>query len=637
MCGICGKVNFDRQSPVPRELLVAMMATISHRGPDQDGMYLAENVGLGHKRLSIIDLSSGAQPMCNEDESVWIVFNGEIYNYKEFRQQLLAVGHTFRTASDTEVIIHAYEEFGQEFLSRLQGMFTFALWDSRRNLLLLARDRVGIKPLYYSVIGDSLLFGSEIKAMLVDDAMRPEMDPEALDSFLTFGYVPGEQTLFRNVRKLPPGHYLTVSRGVVTIKQYWDLDVAGPKRTGSVEENVEALRALLRQSIRDHMISDVPVGVLLSGGVDSAAVLSYAVETAGDRISTFTIGFGEGCPADEREPARLVARQFGTDHYETTITSRDFADWLPSFVWHLEEPVCEPPAIALFFVSKLARRHVTVLLSGEGGDEAFAGYNTYRNIVWLERIKRCLGPLATPLSALAGTLVSGQCQRYAELLDVPLETYYYSRSSDPFAYFNRHRAGLYSRDFSASLSGNRRPLVSESLLRSVPASDTLSKLLYVDTKTWLPDDLLVKADKVTMANSVELRVPLLDYHVLEFAASLPSSQKLRGFEPKYLLRRAIRGRVSPAILQRRKTGFPVPYESWLRSELKAFALDLLTDPKTVSRGYFDSHAVEQLLLRNSPEQNYSKEIFSLLILELWHRGFMDRSPVKLDPVVAASA
>src|SRR5581483_1123186 len=536
-----------------------MMDAMAHRGPDEDGVHLSRNAGLGHKRLCIIDLSSGQQPMANEDQSIWIIFNGEIYNYRELQKFLLNKGHRLRTASDTEVIVHLYEEFGEGCVAKLQGMFTFALWDTKKGVLLLARDRVGIKPLYYCVTADSLLFGSEVKAILAEGSVQIELNPAALDTFLTFGYVPGEETLFRGIEKLQPGHYLTVSRGAVKVTQYWDLQIPNAKRTQSFEENVEALRELLGQSVRDHMISDVPVGILLSGGVDSTAVLSYAVEASSQPLSTFTIGFGEHDGADERLPARLVARQFGTQHYETTITSRDFADWLPSFVWHMEEPVCEPPAVALYFVSKLARKHVTVLLSGEGGDEAFAGYSTYRNIVWLERMKRLLGPFSKPASGvgrLLGALAGNkQLQHYAPLLATPLEKYYYSRSSDPLAFFNRNRASLYSSDFLAQVHTNGHAKLSEMLMTALGSADALSKMHYVDTKTWLPDDLLVKADKVTMANSVELRVPLLDHHVLEFAASLPSSHKLHGMRTKHVLKQAIAPRVPKPILERRKTGF----------------------------------------------------------------------------------
>jgi asparagine synthase (glutamine-hydrolysing) len=631
MCGICGKINFDSNAPVDPAALRSMMDSMAHRGPDEDGVHLSRNAGLGHKRLCIIDLTSGQQPMANEDESIWIIFNGEIYNYKELQKFLLSKGHRLRTASDTEVIVHLYEEFGEECVGKLQGMFTFALWDRNKGELLLARDRVGIKPLYYCVTGDALLFGSEVKAILAEGSVQVQLNPAALDTFLTFGYVPGDETLFRGVEKLPPGHYLTVRNGAVKVKQYWDLQMPEAKRTQTFEENVEALRELLGKSVRDHMISDVPVGILLSGGVDSTAVLSYAVEAAGQPLSTFTIGFGEHDGADERLPARLVAKQFGTHHYETTITSGDFADWLPSYVWHMEEPVCEPPAVALYFVSKLARKHVTVLLSGEGGDEAFAGYSTYRNIAWLERLKRLLGPLRLPASGMAkllgGLAGNKQLQHYAPLMAMPLEEYYYSRSSDPLAFFNQNRAALYSPDFLAQIHSNGDAKLSEKLMMSLGSVDALSKMLYVDTKTWLPDDLLVKADKVTMANSVELRVPLLDHHVLEFAASVPSSHKLSGFRTKHVLKQAIANRVPKAILERPKTGFPVPYDRWLRSDLKAFTADVLMDSRTTARGYFNRGLVEQVLRENSPERNRSKEIFSLLVLELWHRAFIDRAPV----------
>jgi asparagine synthase (glutamine-hydrolysing) len=627
MCGICGKLNFGTTShPVERESVDRMMAAMNHRGPDEEGVYASGNVRLGHKRLRIIDLKTGAQPMANEDRRIWVIFNGEIYNYKQLQALLLSKGHSLRTRSDTEVIVHLYEEFGEEFVSKLEGMFSFALWDENKRLLMLARDRVGIKPLYYSVTDQALLFGSEVKAILADGSVAPEVDFKALDTFLSFQYLPGERTLFKHIKKLNPGHYLTVCNGELKIAQYWDLRFSGSREGRSIDQNVAELSELLGQTVRDHMISDVPVGVLLSGGVDSTAVLSYAVESAGSPLSTFTIGFDESLCSDERIGARLAATKFGTHHYEATISAAAFADCLPKYVWHMEEPVCEPPAIALYYLTKLAREHVTVLLSGEGGDEAFAGYTNYRNLGQLERLKRHLGRLANPLSRLSGVLgrigSSERLRRYAPLLAMPLENYYYSRASSPFEGFNRNRLNLYNPQFSSAAQENGDDVLGP-LFETVRTCTPLEKMLYVDTKTWLPDDLLIKADKITMANSVELRVPFLDHRVLEFAASLPSSHKIYRGESKYVLKRAIADRVPKEILERPKTGFPVPYATWLRKDLKSFAWDILTDSRTVQRGYFNQKVVEGLLEENSRHFDHSKEIFSLIVLELWHRTFVD--------------
>jgi asparagine synthase (glutamine-hydrolysing) len=625
MCGICGKLELrDGARPVGVETLRRMLDSISHRGPDAEGMYRSGPVGLGHKRLKIIDLTTGQQPLCNEDGTVWIIYNGEVYNYKELTTDLVSRGHQFKTASDTEVIVHLYEEFGEGCVTKLRGMFSFALWDDNKKILLLARDRVGIKPLYYCQTAESLLFGSEIKAILTDPSVQAEIDPALLDSFLTYFYVPGPQTLFKNIHRLEPGHYLTARNGQLKITQYWDLKF--DKVSRSFGEAEEELEHLLSRTVRDHMISDVPVGVLLSGGVDSSGVLSFAVENTHKPISTFTVGFDGGC-TDERPYARLAAKAFGAHNYEVTITPQEFWDFLPKYVWHMEEPVCEPPAVALYYVSKLAREYVTVLLSGEGGDEAFAGYQSYRNCFWLEKVKSWLGPLAGPAGRLipgsTGTNGTSRYGKYGPLMGTPLRNYYYSHSSAPYEFFNRHYRDLYTPEFLATIRGSSRARVSQRYFAAVGELDPLDQMLYVDTKTWLPDDLLIKADKMTMANSLELRVPLLDHQVLEFAASLPASFKLKNKSTKHILKRALAKRLPPEILNRKKTGFPVPYAGWLSKELHSAVSEILLDDTALARGYFRRDTLEAMISPASG-QNYSKELFSLVTLELWHRMFLNQ-------------
>ncbi len=634
MCGICGKLELRGNERVPPSLVRAMAETIRHRGPDDEGYYVSGPVGLGFRRLSIIDLHTGHQPLSNEDKTVWIVFNGEIYNYQELRTYLLSKGHTFRTQTDTEVIVHLYEELGPACLEKLRGMFGFAIWDEKARTLLLARDRVGIKPLYYQLTEDSLIFASELKAILTDPSVVREIAPEMIDRFLTFLYVPGDETLLRGVRKLPPGHYLMVKDGQATVGQYWDLQFAEPYRKLSTQEAEAELLSLLSDTVSLHMIADVPVGVLLSGGVDSTGVLSLAVNHTDKTISTFTVGFaGEGF-ADERPYARLAAERFATRHHEMTISARDFASFLPQYVWHMEEPVCEPPAIALYYVSQLARKHVTVLLSGEGGDEAFAGYNNYRNLVWLERLKRG-GPamnsaLAGGMSLANSMLGSDRLAKYVPLMGETFPDYYYSRTANPYRTTGNGLGSVYSADFRNEIDRGRSVQPVRILQNHMRGRDTLNTMLYIDTKTWLPDDLLIKADKMTMANSLELRVPLLDHQVLEFAASLPPSLKLNGTNTKYILKRALGRNIPSAIRNRKKTGFPVPYESWLRTELRDMAWDILTDAKTINRGYFCRDAVVRLLQANQTGRNYSKEIFSLLSLELWQRIFLEKESVVLQ-------
>jgi len=638
MCGICGKLNFADESPVDPGVLHAMLDTIRHRGPDDEGVYFSGPVGLGHRRLSIIDLATGHQPLSNEDGSIWVVFNGEIYNYKELRSFLISNGHQLRTTSDTEVIVHLYEEFGEHSVEKLYGMFAYALWDEKKRTLFLARDRVGIKPLYYTMTGESLLFASEIKAILADPAYRAEVSLAGLDRFLTFLYSPGEATLFEGIKKLLPGHYLVMRNGKTTVQRYWDLTITQPEAPKTLEAYADELTDLLKQTVREHMIADVPVGVLLSGGVDSTAMLSFATEQTDKQISTFTIGFeAPGC-TDERPFARLASQRYGSRHYDTTITAADFLSSLPQYVWHMEEPVCEPPAIALYHVTKMAREHVTVLLSGEGGDEAFAGYQNYRNLFWLESLKSALGPLCKPVAGLmsAAGKVAGleRIGKYAPLMNVPFENYYYSRTSDPYHFFNGFKSELYTGDFKNAVGCNGAAgsgLVSE-LLQRVNGAGFLNKMLYVDTKTWLPDDLLVKADKMTMANSLELRVPLLDHRVLEFAAALPRNCKLRGLNTKYFFKKALSPRIPEAIVKRKKTGFPVPYESWIRHEFKDDFRDILLDRRSLERGYFEKPAIERLLTSDSSRQNHSKELFSLVVLELWHRTFLDQQHAAIIPL-----
>jgi asparagine synthase (glutamine-hydrolysing) len=633
VCGICGKLNFDRNAGVRPELIRAMADTIEHRGPDDEGFHVTGQVGLGFRRLSIIDLSGGHQPLANEDDTVWISFNGEIYNYEELRNDLLARGHRFRTKSDTEVIVHLYEEYGEKCLQKLRGMFAFAIWDDRHKTLFVARDRVGIKPLYYWSNANSLIFASEIKAILVDPDVRREVYPAMIDRFLTFYYVPGNETLLKGIHKLSPGSYLMVKDGKVQTHSYWDLHFE-PSNL-SLEQAEEQLMALLEESVRIHMIADVPVGFLLSGGVDSTAMLGLAVGKTDHPLSSYTIGFSESNVADERPFASLAARTYGSEHHETTISSKDFLDFLPQYVWHMEEPVCEPPAVALHYVSKLARNYVKVLISGEGGDEAFAGYPNYRNLLWLERAKRMAGP-ARPLvglgiSILGQILRSRRIARYAPLMNLPLESYYFSRTSSPFQFFNEQYSHLYSSDFLRTVDKSASASAATKYFRNRAGNDRVNQMLYVDTKTWLVDDLLIKADKITMGNSVELRVPLLDHKLLEFAASLPGNYKVRGFTTKYIAKRTLEKKVPREIIERKKAGFPVPYDSWLRGDLKDWLAGILLEKKTLSRGYFQKSSVEQLIARNQRDGGYAKEVFSLATLELWHRTFIDSNQPEPTP------
>jgi asparagine synthase (glutamine-hydrolysing) len=634
MCGICGKLNFAAGAGVEPGVIQGMLDAIRHRGPDDEGLYLGSQVALGHRRLSIIDLSNGHQPMSNEDGSVWIVFNGEIYNYQDLRRFLSSKGHVFKTQTDTEVIVHLYEELGPGCLEKLRGMFAFAIWDERKKSLFLARDRVGIKPLYYSVDNDSLVFASEIKAILADGSVNRAVSPEIIDRFLTFLYLPGEETMLKSVRKLEPGFYLMMRDGRTELRQYWNLSFAKPGEAPSERDCESKLLDLLGEVVEQHMIADVPVGVLLSGGVDSTAVLSFAKERTQKEVSTYTVGFSDEGFADERPYARLAAERYRTQHHEMTITAADFAAFLPRYVWHMEEPVCEPPAIALYYVSKLASQTVKVLLSGEGGDEAFAGYSNYRNLLWLERIKRGLSPFSGGVQrgmALANSMFDlPRVAKYVPLMSSTFPDYYYSRTANPYRYAGNGIGKLYSDDFSGSINREYSVEPVRRFQEQAKGLNNLDAMLYIDTKTWLPDDLLIKADKMTMANSVELRVPLLDHKILEFAAALPPRLKVHGLTTKYIAKKALANRVPGEILQRRKAGFPVPYETWLRDGSRGWVRDLLLDPQATNRGYFDARRLETLLTISAESGGYSKEIFSLVTLELWHRTFVEAQQVVLQ-------
>jgi asparagine synthase (glutamine-hydrolysing) len=505
-------------------------------------------------------------------------------------------------------------------------MFAFAIWDERERSLLLARDRLGIKPLYYYLNDEFLAFGSEIKSILALPEVPREVSAQVIDRFLTFFYLPGKETPLENIYKLLPGHYLVAKNGKTCIQNYWDLNFAKTSEESSATLK-KRLDELLAESVRLHMISDVPVGFLLSGGVDSTAMLSFASEHASQPLSSYTVGFDAPGVVDERPFARLAAKTFGSEHHEITISPRDFFDFMPKYVWHMEEPVCEPPAIALYYVSKLASKYVKVLLSGEGGDEAFAGYSNYRNFSWFETAKPLLRALNQPwmpaISGVNALFGSGKMEKYLPLLNSDFEDYYYSRTSGPFRFFNQEYRSLYSGEFRSQIEKGRSLEPIRQLHSGAKNFALVDRMLYIDSKSWLPDDLLVKADKMTMANSVELRVPLLDHVVMEFAASLPVRQKVNGRTSKYIAKKVLASRVPKEILTRRKAGFPVPYESWLANGMRSWVRDVLFDRRTVDRGYFNVPAVQNLVEQNEQSAKFSKEVFSLLTLEFWHRAFCD--------------
>jgi len=617
MCGICGVVNVDRHEPVDRGILQVMRDTMEYRGPDASGLYVDGAVGLAHRRLSIIDVAGGHQPMTNEDGSVCIVFNGEVYNYIELRKAYLEGHHRFATSSDTEVMVHLYEEFGADCVTLFNGMFAFALWDRRTRTLMLARDRVGVKPLYYTVQDGTLVFASEIKALLVHPKVRTRVDASTIDEFITYGYVQSPRTAFEGILRVPEGHVLIWRDGVVRITKYWDVAFE-PDERRSEQDHVDRVRELLTDSLKLRLRSDVPLGVLLSGGVDSSAVVAMLSREVG-KVKTFSIGFDAGDNFNELPQARRLAEHFGTDHHEMILRPQAFRDFIPQFARYMDEPVTEAAAIPLYFVCQLTAKHVKVVLSGEGSDELFGGYPAYRRMQLLERY-RSLPAAARRLvePILKRALADSKLGRYLDLAASPLERRY----SGGHLYDVRLRDTLYRPEFAAA-AGDPFAAVAPVYAAS-QEWDTLGRLLYLDTKTWLPNDILIKADRMSMANSIELRVPFLDYRLIEYAASIPSRFKVRGSTSKYVLKRALQGLVPQWILDRKKMGFPTPLARMFRGELHEYVKAVLFDPRT-DRGYFDAREVRRLVEEHvAGRADHHTALWRLLVLEEWHRAFIDQ-------------
>jgi asparagine synthase (glutamine-hydrolysing) len=620
MCGICGAVRLQAPGPISEAAIVAMRDTMPHRGPDDEGVYLAPGVGLGHRRLSIIDLSGGRQPMSNADESLCVTFVGEIYNFRELRGVLEARGYVFRTKSDTEVILHAYAEFGERCVEHLRGMFAFGLWDARRRQLFVARDRVGIKPLYYTIVDGTLLFASEIKALLGWPGVRREVDETALGAYLRYRYVPGPRTMFRGISKLQPGRTLSVKDGVVTERQYWDVPLG---EEASEAGSKDRLLELFQESVRLRLISDVPLGVFLSGGLDSSAVTAMMASVTDQPIQTFSVGYPDGAAGSEVtefEFARLVATRFKTDHHEVALDASTFWAALPKLIWHFDEPVADSAAIPLYFLSRFARQFVTVALSGEGADEVMGGYAMYRKMLLLERLRRL--PFASRIAGVIEPHAGRRTQRYLRRLTRPLRSQYRGVS----ALFAEEEAVSLLRP---ELRGRARwDDQEDAYFDRVAGLDPLSQMLYFDLKVWLPDDLLVKADKMTMATSVELRVPFLDHRLVEWLWRVPASSKLRGRTGKWLLRDAMRDLLPAPILERKKLGFPVPIHGWFQGGLAKAARELLLDPCGASARFFEPARIAALLARHERGgEDLSGEIYALLVFAIWHRIFIEPSVV----------
>ena len=624
MCAIAGII--DNQDEPQRTEIVCQAQ--QHRGPDAEGILSDSICTLGHRRLAIIDLSeAGKQPLSNEDGTVWITFNGEIYNFQSLRRELEGLGHRFRTQTDTEVIIHAYEQWGTACVSRLRGMFAFGLWDQRQQRLMLARDRVGKKPLFYAQFGKRFLFASELQGLLADSQVPRETNYEAIDAYLTYGYIPAPNTAFRGIFKLPPAHWLTLDWNsgapVTRIERYWALEYT-PKLNISETEASEILREKLTEAVRLRMISDVPLGAFLSGGIDSSIVVGLMAQLSGTRVKTFSIGF-EDAAYDETVHARRIAEKWNTDHHEFTVKP-NAVEILPKLVRHFGEPYADSSAVPTYYVSQLTRQHVTVALNGDGGDESFAGYERYLGNQWAARLNALPGAMASAqtLSRLLPDSLPQKsrlrsAKRFLSVAAAPIAERYMRW----VGYFDvPAKPQLYTGEFLQQLNGARDGWLG-SLFREVGTLDPVDASMAVDVQSYLPFDLLVKVDITSMANSLEARSPFLDHDVMEFAAHLPVSLKLRLGQLKYLLKHTFADLLPPANVKRRKMGFGIPLGAWFRGELGEFARNALLSPRAMQRGYFQRAPLEQLLREHKQmTSDHSLQLWNLLMLELWHQEFI---------------
>jgi asparagine synthase (glutamine-hydrolysing) len=642
MCGIAGIVAVDRLDHDAPARATRMRDIITHRGPDEAGLYGDAHAVLAHRRLSIVDLSTGQQPLSNEDGSIWVVFNGEIYNHSDIRRELEHHGHHYRTRSDTETIVHAYEQWGDECIHRFRGMFAFAIWDAPKRRLLLVRDRLGIKPLYWTMASDALLFGSEVKALLASGMVDAAPNHAVLPEVLSTRYTSGAETLFRGIYKLLPGHRLVFEGGVVTTQPYWDVPARGSRQEPTIANPVERFKELLEESVRLRLMADVPLGMFLSGGIDSSAVAAIMARMIDRPLQTFSVAFKDRA-FNELEYAREVARAIGAVSHEIVIDDRDFFGALPRLVWHEDEPIAHPSSVPLYFVSALARQHVIVVLTGEGSDELLAGYGKYPRAAWNWRagtVYERMLPAAVRDSIARGVvpMLPRKLARYAKRSFLTMDR-------SPEAMFFDNFAAIRLADQQRLLAPALRPAATRASAYASSlgyfntpngTSTLLDRLLYADLKTYLVE-LLMKQDQMSMAASIESRVPFLDHKLVEFAATLPDAWKLSGFTTKRILRESMKGLLPESILNRPKMGFPVPFAGWMRGAWNNVAREVLLDRRSRERGLIDPPAVDDLLRDHAAGRTEGGDrIWSLLNLELWHRTFIDGEGVQTLPAPASS-
>jgi asparagine synthase (glutamine-hydrolysing) len=621
MCGIAG--IWQEHGTVDRALLDSMCDVIRHRGPDDSGVYIDDHIGLGNRRLSIIDIDGGHQPISNAEKTHWIVYNGELYNYRELRSELEEKGYRFQTASDTEVVLGAFDIWGANCVKRFNGIFAFAIWDTKNRRLFLARDHLGIKPLYYWAGDGKLVFGSEIKSIIKDPGVSRELDVESLDSFLTYRYVPSPKTLIKGVQKLPPGHRLTLQGGVIVVDRYWNYI---PQINDQLDETeaTEQLAERFEQAVRRQLVSDVPVGLMLSGGIDSGAVLAVMAKYSKQPVKTFTVGFKEQTEANELDEARETAEIFGAEHHDVLVDAIDHREFLSKVVWHLEEPISTTSVLPFYYVSELAGSHVKVVLTGQGADEPFAGYNRYRGEKLGGYLRKFPTVLQQGLSEAASRIPhrSEHFKRAARSLTVadPLERFVEMYAVFPAA----ARTAMYRPEVIAALAGHDPAMAIAPLQKSVAHLDPLAQMLYIDTRVWLPDDLLLYGDKLSMAHSLEARVPFLDVDFIEFVETIPPDLKLHGMTGKYIHKKAAAKWLPKQIIHRKKKGFATPMDRWLQTDLVGYVRETLLASDASTRDYFQPEAVSNMIDEHaSGKVSHQRQIFALLMLELWHRIFID--------------
>jgi asparagine synthase (glutamine-hydrolysing) len=625
MCGICGIYNFDGL-PVGYELLKRMNLSMTHRGPDDEGYFIDKNIGLAHRRLSIIDLNTGQQPIFNEDGNKVIIFNGEIYNFLDLRKELEKKGHLFKTKTDTEVILHGYEEWGVECVNFLRGMFAFAIWDSEAQRLFLARDRLGIKPLYYCLESSRIIFSSELKAILVDETISRDLDLEALSDYLSLGYVPSPKTIFRSIKKLPAGHFLIRDRRITKVQQYWDIEFQ-PCLHFSENELCNLILEKLEESVRLRLISDVPLGAFLSGGIDSSMVVAMMAKLINLPVVTNSVGFTHE-KYSEIEFANVVAQRFVTKHHKYVV-SPDAVEVLKRLSWHFDEPFADSSAIPTYYVSRMARQNVTVALSGDGGDENFAGYRRY----YYDRLENRIRAIIPP--TFRKNVVGFLARMYPKIDWLPqifrAKTLLTNITMDPLSgYFNsmsHFSLDMKQRIMSAELRDQLKDYDSTDVFRQhysqADTDDVLSRIQYVDFKTYLVDDILTKVDRSSMANSLEVRVPILDHEFVELVANIPSYLKLNGQTSKYIFKKAAGSLLPDEILNRKKMGFSIPIGEWLKKELKSLLHDTILSKEFEERGLFDTKYIQWLCKQHtSGLRDFTQPLWVLLSFELWARRFL---------------